>query len=138
MSPMERRIRESFARQDYMATIGAELTSVTPGAVEIRLAVRTGLLQQHQFVHAGVVSAIADSAAGYAALSLLDEGRDVLTAEFKINLLAPAQGEHLVARSRVIRSGKRLSVCAADVFGVTGGKEACVATLLGTIAHRDA
>jgi len=138
MSPMERRIRESFARQDYMATIGAELTSVAPGAVEIRLVVRPGLLQQHQFVHGGVVSAIADSAAGYAALSLLDEGQDVLTAEFKINLLAPAQGEHLVARSRVIRSGKRLSVCAADVFGVTGGKEACVATLLGTIAHRDA
>lgn len=138
MSPMERRVRESFAKQDYMTTIGAELTSVVPGAVEIRLVVRPGLLQQHQFVHAGVVSAIADSAAGYAALSLLDEGHDVLTAEFKINLLAPAQGDHLVARSRVIRSGKWLSVCASDVFGVTKGKEACVATLLGTIAHRDA
>jgi len=133
---MERRVRDSFAAQDYMTTIGAELVSVRPGAVEIRLAVRAGLLQQHRFVHAGVVSAIADSAAGYAALSLLDEGRDVLTAEFKINLLAPAQGEQLVARSRVIRSGSRLSVCASDVFAVTEGKETCVATLLGTIAHK--
>lgn len=135
---MERRVRDSFAAQDFMTAIGAEITSLKPGAVEIRLKVRPGLLQQHQFVHAGVVSAIADSAAGYAALSLLDEGRDVLTAEFKINLLAPARGEQLVARSRVIRSGKRLSVCASDVFAVAGGKETCVATLLGTIAHRDA
>jgi len=133
---MERRVRDSFAGQDFMTTIGARLTSVTPGAVEIRLAVRPGLLQQHRFVHAGVVSAIADSAAGYAALSLLGEGREVLTAEFKINLLAPAQGSELVARSRVLRSGKSLSVCTSDVFAVTEGKETCVATLLGTIAHR--
>ena len=119
-----------------MTAIGAELISVKPGVVEIRLAIRSGLLQQHEFVHAGVVSAIADSAAGYAALSLLEEGREVLTAEFKINLLAPAKGEHLVARSRVLRSGRRLSVCASDVFAVAGGEETCVATLLGTIAHK--
>jgi uncharacterized protein (TIGR00369 family) len=136
MASMEQRIRDSFTSQAFMRTIGAELVSVTPGAVEVHVPVRAGLLQQHGFVHAGVVSAIADSAAGYAAMSLLGEGIEVLTAEFKINLLSPAHGEQLVARSRVVRSGKRLSVCASDVFAVANGKETCVATMLGTIAHR--
>lgn len=133
---MEQRIRDSFSSQDFMRTIGAELASVIPGAVDVRVPVRPGLLQQHQFVHAGVVSAIADTAAGYAAMSLLSEGTEVLTAEFKINLLAPARGEQLVARSRVVRSGRQLTVAACDVFAVAGGQEKCVATLLGMIAHR--
>ena len=136
MGSMEQRIRDSFGKQDFTKTIGAELVSVAPGSVEVRLAVRSGLLQQHGFVHAGVVSAIADTAAGYAAMSLLSEGTEVLTAEFKINLLSPARGDQLVARSRVIRSGKQLTVSACDVFAVSGGEEKCVATLLGTIAHR--
>jgi uncharacterized protein (TIGR00369 family) len=136
MASMEQRIRDSFTSQSFMRTIGAELVSVTPGAVEVRVPVRAGLLQQHGFVHAGVVSAIADSAAGYAAMSLLSEGTEVLTAEVKINLLSPAHGEQLVARSRVVRSGKQLSVSASDVFAVLNGKETWVATLLGTIAHR--
>jgi len=133
---VELRIAESFARQDFMQTLGAELLAVSPGAVAIGLAIRRGLLQQHGFVHAGVVSAIADSAAGYAALSLQPEGTDVLTAEFKINLLAPARGERLVARARVVRAGRRFTVSACDVFAVAGGDETCIATLLGTIAHQ--
>lgn len=133
---MEQRIRDSFTKQDFMKTIGAELVSVTSGSIELRVPVRAGLLQQHGFVHAGVVSAIADTAAGYAAMSVLSEGTEVLTAEFKINLLSPASGEYLVARSRVVRSGKQLTVSACDVFALASGQEKCVATLLGTIAHR--
>jgi uncharacterized protein (TIGR00369 family) len=133
---MEQRIRDSFTKQDLMKTIGAELVSVTSGSVELRVPVRAGLFQQHGFVHAGVVSAIADTAAGYAAMSLLSEGTEVLTAEFKINLLSPASGEYLVARSRVVRSGKQLTVSACDVFALASGLEKCVATLLGTITHR--
>ena len=133
---MDQRIRDSFTSQAFMQTIGAQLVSVSPGAVQVRVPIHSGLLQQHGFVHAGVVSAIADSAAGYAAMSLLKDGTEVLTVEFKINLLSPAHGEHLVARSRVIRSGKQLTVSACDVFAVAGGDEKCVATLLGTIAHR--
>jgi uncharacterized protein (TIGR00369 family) len=136
MSSMEQRVRSSFARQDFMQTLGVEMVSVTSGAVELRLPVRAGLLQQHGFVHAGAVSAMADTAAGYAALSMLPEGTDVLTVEFKINLLAPARGESLIARSRVVRSGRQLTVSACDVFAVVGSEEKCVATLLGTIAHR--
>jgi uncharacterized protein (TIGR00369 family) len=129
-------VRDSFARQEFMRTIGAEITTVGPGSIEIDLAVRPSLCQQHGFVHAGVISAIADSAVGYAALSLLPEGADVLTAEFKINLLAPAKGERLIARARILRSGKRLSVARSDVFARAGGDETMVAALLGTIAHR--
>jgi uncharacterized protein (TIGR00369 family) len=136
MESAERRIRDSFAGQDFMTTIGATIVSVASGHVEVRLPVRPGILQQHGFVHAGVVSAIADNAAGYASMSLLDEGTEVLTAEFKINFMAPARGGHLVARARVLRSGRRLTVSACDVFAVSQGREKCVATLLGTIAHR--
>lgn len=133
---MVHRVTESFARQDFMTSLGARLEAVSPGQVSIGLDVRVGLLQQHGFVHAGVVSAIADSAAGYAALSLLPAGTDVLTAEFKINLLSPARGSHLVARARVLRSGRSLTVAACDVFALQDGAEKCVATLLGTIAHK--
>jgi uncharacterized protein (TIGR00369 family) len=136
MTSIEQRIRDSFARQEFMHTIGGTLASVKPGTVELRLPVRPDILQQHGFVHAGAVSALADTAAGYAAMSLLDEGVEVLTAEFKINLLAPGKGETLIARARVMRSGRHLSVSACDVFAVTGSEEKCIATLLATIAHR--
>jgi uncharacterized protein (TIGR00369 family) len=128
-----RRVAESFARQDFMASLGARLTSVGVGQVTITLDVRPGLLQQHGFVHAGVVSAIADSAAGYAALSLLPAGTDVVTAEFKINLLAPARGAQLIARARVVRSGRTLSVCTSEVFAVDAGAEKQIALLVSTV-----
>jgi uncharacterized domain 1 len=132
----EQRVRDSFEKQSFMKTIGAELTSVQQGYVEVRLPANSGLLQQNGFVHAGAVSAIADTAAGYAAMTLLPQLADVLTVEFKINLLSPARGEYLVARGKVIRSGKQLSVSSVDVFAISGGEEKCVATLLATIAHR--
>ena len=127
------RVAASFASQDFMASLGARLTVVDAGRVDIELDVRPGLLQQHGFVHAGVVSAIADSAAGYAALSLLPAGSDVLTAEFKINLLAPARGTRLVARARVVRSGRTLSVCSCDVFALQDGAEKQIALLVSTV-----
>jgi len=108
-------VRESFARQRVMATIGAELLSVLPGRVEIGLAYKPDLAQQHGFLHAGITTAIADSAGGYAALSLFAEGEDVMTTEFKLNLLAPADGERFVAAGQVIKSGGTLTICQVEV-----------------------
>jgi uncharacterized protein (TIGR00369 family) len=136
VTEVEQRIRDSFARQDFMRTLGAELVSVAPGAVEIRLAIMSGLLQQHGFAHAGVVASIADSACGYAALSMMEPGGDVVSVEFKLNLMSPAVGEQLLARGRVVRAGKRLTVTACDVFAVSRGEEKCVATFLGTMIRQ--
>ena len=113
----ERRVRESFARQRLMQTIGAELVTIRPGEVEIALSFRPDLTQQHGYLHAAALAAIADSACGYAALSLMPEGTEVLSVEFKMNLLAPARGDRFVARSRVLRPGRTLTVCVAEVFG---------------------
>src|SRR6187397_1763959 len=110
MSPEEERIRASFAKQGLMATLGASLDNVQPGAVTIALCPAAAISQQHGFVHAGAVSAIADTAAGYAALSLMPAGVGVLTTEFKINLLAPAIGDRIVAIGKVIKSGRTLTL----------------------------
>jgi uncharacterized protein (TIGR00369 family) len=127
------RVRESFARQRFMTTIGASLTLVEPGAVDIELPFDPALTQQHGFLHAGVVAAVADSACGYAALTLMDEESAVLSVEVKLNLLAPAAGERFAARGRVVRSGRTLTVCRADVFAPDAGEERHVATMLGTM-----
>lgn len=132
-SGFEPRVRASFARQRLMDTIGAVLTRVDPGAVEIALPYRTDLTQQHGFIHAGIVATILDSACGYAAFSLMPADVAVLTVEYKINLLRPAKGDRLVARARVVRSGKTLTVCTGDVVAQTGGPENVVATMLATI-----
>ena len=127
------RVRDGFARQGFMVLIGAELVSVEPGAVAIALPLRPELSQQHGHAHAGAAWAIADSAAGFAAQSLMAAGDGVLTVELKINLLAPARGVRLVARGRVERAGRTLSVCRADVAAVDAdGGESAVATALGT------
>jgi uncharacterized protein (TIGR00369 family) len=123
------RVRDSFGRQVFMRTIGASLDAVRPGECEIRLPVTTALGQQHGYVHAGVTSAIADTAAGYAAFTLFPEDSEVLTIEFKINLLAPADAAELVARARVIRAGRTVSVVQSDVFGLKDGVEKHVATM---------
>jgi uncharacterized protein (TIGR00369 family) len=104
---IEARVRASFARQRVMRTLGAELAVIGPGRVEIELPFREDLTQQHGFIHAGIVSAIADSACGYAAFTLMPARAAVLTVEFKINLLAPAKGERLVARARAVRAVER-------------------------------
>jgi uncharacterized protein (TIGR00369 family) len=119
-----------------MRTLGAELGSVEPGAVVIRLPIRPELQQQHGFAHAGVLASIADSACGYAALSLMDADSDVVSVEFKLNLLSPAVGEQLVARAKVVRAGKRLTVTACEVYAVARGEEKCVATFLGTMIRQ--
>ncbi len=127
------RVRESFARQRFMTTLGASLSLVEPGAVDIELPFDASLTQQHGFLHAGVVAAIADSACGYAALTLMDADAAVLSVEVKLNLLEPAAGERFAARGRVVRAGRTLTVCRADVFGLDGDDDRHVATMLATM-----
>lgn len=128
----EARVRANFARQNFMELLGARLVSVLPGAVEIDLPIREELAQQHGFAHAGAAWSIADSAAGFSAQSLMAADEGVLTVELKINLLAPGQGERLIARGRVERAGRRLIVGRADVYANTGGRETHVAIATGT------
>jgi len=116
-----------------MLHLGAELTALRPGDVEIRVPFRRELTQQHHFFHAGVTGAIADSACGYAAYTLMPADSSVLTVEYKMNLLEPADGEELIARARVIRTGKTLTICLADVFVRKGGAEKHCATMLSTV-----
>jgi uncharacterized protein (TIGR00369 family) len=129
----EARVRASFAKQGLMATLGARLSRVEPGAVEIELPVSPAVSQQHGFVHAGGVAAVADSAAGYAALSLMPPGAGVLTAEFKINLVAPAAGEAILARGRVLKAGRTLTLAQAEVVARQDGREKLVAFLTATV-----
>jgi len=116
----ESRVRESFTRQKVMGLIGAVLTSVAPGRVEIELPFRDDLTQQHGFFHAGVVGTIADSAGGYAAYTLMPADTSVLSVEYKINLVAPAAGERLVASGQVVRPGRTLTVCDLEVVVLKG------------------
>jgi uncharacterized protein (TIGR00369 family) len=132
-SDFARRVRESFDRQQLMHTIGASLGLVEPGVVEIELLYRTTLTQQHGFIHAGIVATLLDSACGYAAFSLMPSDAAVLSVEFKVNLLAPAQGERLLARAEVKRPGRTVTVCSADAYMFTGANQKLVATMLATI-----
>jgi uncharacterized protein (TIGR00369 family) len=127
------RVRESFAKQAFMATLGAALGPVEPGEVVIELPVREALTQQHGFVHAGALASVLDSAAGYAAFTLMPAGAAVLSIEFKLNMLEPARGERIVARGNVVRSGRTIHVCRADAVAFAGGRETLVATLQGTM-----
>lgn len=127
------RVRASFARQTVMITLGAEVTQVAPGAVEIVMPFRADLTQQHGFLHAGVITTIVDSACGYAALSLMPTDTGVLTVEYKVNFMAPAAGERFVARGRVTKPGRTLTVCTGDVFAQRGGEERLIATMLTTM-----
>lgn len=129
----ERRVRESFGRQGLMRHLGAELARLGPGQSEIQVACREELTQQHGYFHAGVTGAIADTACGYAAYTLMPESATVLTAEYKMNLLAPARGERLIARAEVVRAGRTLTVCQANVYAKRGEEETHCATLLATI-----
>jgi uncharacterized protein (TIGR00369 family) len=118
-----------------MNTLQAEIECAAPGQVEIRMPFNKQFGQQNGFIHAGALSGIMDSACGYAAYSVAPEGCNVLTVEFKVSLLAPAVGDHFIARARVKRQGKTLSVCAADAFAVTKAGEKLIATMLGTIMN---
>jgi len=129
----ESRIRASFASQGLMRTLGATLTRIAPGEVDITMPPTPAISQQHGFIHAGAVAAIADSAAGYAALTLMPPNRGVLTAEFKINLLAPATGDLILARGRVIKAGRTLTLAQAEIVSQTGGQQKLIAHLTATL-----
>ena len=127
-------IKQSFARQTIMSLIGAALTRVEPGLIEITLPYRSDLTQQHGYLHAGIVTTIADSACGYAAYSLMPPDSEVLSVEFKVNLLRPAKGETFIATAEVIKSGKTLTVVRADVYATTrSDQRELIATMLGTM-----
>ena len=127
-------IKQSFTKQTIMGLIGAELSRVEPGMIEITLPYRADLAQQHGYLHAGIVTTIADSACGYAAYSLMPPNSEVLSVEFKVNLLRPAKGEKFLAVAEVVKAGKTLTVVRADVFGVDGEEQReLVATMLGTM-----
>lgn len=132
-SVIEARIRASFDKQGLMGTLGAALIAVGRGLVEIALTPNDAVSQQHGFVHAGAVAAIADSAAGYAALTVMPADAGVLTAEFKINLLAPAAGDRLIARGKVIKTGRTLTLAQAEVFAEKAGQQRLVALLTATL-----
>jgi uncharacterized protein (TIGR00369 family) len=131
------RVRRSFGAQQVMHTIGASLQRVEPGVVAIALPSSAHIGQQHGYVHAGVVATIGDSACGYAAMTLAPPGLEVLTVEYKINLLAPARGETFLAVGSVLRRGRLLTVCRGDVFATASGVERLVATMQATIITLD-
>ena len=130
---MEQRIRDSFARQSMMETLGARISSITPGEVIITAPILDTSRQQQGFAHAALTFAIGDSAAGYSALTLLPADQEVMTAEIKVNLLAPGAGDYLRATGRVIKPGRRLVVVSAEVHAVTGESEKLIAVLQGTM-----
>lgn len=129
----EARVRASFAQQTLMHTLGAEILLVRPGEVHLVLPFGDHLTQQHGFAHAGALTTLADSGCGYAALSLMAPGDEVLSVEFKVNLLAPGVGERFVAECRVVRPGRTLTVCAADVFADRNGERTHVSVMQATM-----
>lgn len=130
----EERVRASFARQKMMATIGAELTQVTPGMIEIEMPFSEELTQQHGFLHAGVISTALDSACGYAAFSLMPSDAAVLTIEFKVNMLAPGRGERFLFRGSVTKPGRTIIVADGQAYAFANNGEAkLVATMTGTM-----
>jgi len=129
----EARVRESFARQSHMATLGASIVFIAPGEVHLALPFAPQFCQQNGYLHAGAITSVADSASGYAAYTLGPPDTDVLAVEFKINLLAPAKGEGFLACAQVLRPGRTLTVCRADVFATGMSERVLVATMLSTV-----
>ena len=129
-------VEANFARQPAMALIGATIVVLEPGLVEVSFPFRTELTQQDGFVHAGIICTAADSACGYAALSSMPAGADVLSVEFKLNLLRPAAGERFVARAQVLKPGKTLTAVRADVFAFIGEKQRLIAAMQATMIRR--
>lgn len=129
----EARVRASFAKQTIMTTIGAAMTRVAVGAVEIELPYRADLGQHNGYIHAGVIATILDSACGYAAYTLIPAAANMLTVEFKINLLRPAVGDKFIARGRVVKPGKTLTVCTGEVVAIGPDGEKPVAVMTSTL-----
>ncbi|MGE0884314.1 MAG: PaaI family thioesterase [Blastocatellales bacterium] len=129
----KKHLEQGFAAQQVMEKIGATLISVKPGQVEIGLNFREDLTQQHGYLHAGIITTIVDSACGFAAYSLMPTGSEVLTVEYKVNLMAPARGEKFIALGRVIKPGRTLTVCAGDVFAIEGKERRQIAMMQATM-----
>ncbi|MFU8820354.1 MAG: PaaI family thioesterase [Gammaproteobacteria bacterium] len=129
----ETRVRASFGRQRLMQTFGVRLTRIAAGECEMEMPFDAAFAQQHGFLHAGTLTSVVDSACGYAALSLMPPGAAVMSVEFKVNLLAPAAGDLLIARARVVRSGRTLTIVSGDGFMRSGDRERHVFTMLGTM-----
>jgi uncharacterized protein (TIGR00369 family) len=127
------RVKNIFSEQPVMRLIGARLTRVEPGAIDIEIDYQKNLTQQNGFIHAGIITTIADSACGYAAFSLMADDADVLSVEFKVNLLAPAIGERFAAEGRVLRAGRTLTVARGDVFAFAGDGRKQIAAMQATI-----
>ncbi len=129
----EKKVRESFLRQRFMKFIGAKLVEVKPGYCEIHVPYRDELSQQHGFFHAGVIGTIADNTGGYAAYSLMGAESSILTVEYKLNLVAPGDGDLLIGRARVVKPGRTLTVCKSEVFVVKNRTEKLCGTSLMTL-----
>ena len=129
----ERRVRDSFARQPFMDTLGAELFLLRPGFYKIHLPYRRELSQQHGFFHGGIIGTLADNAAGYASFSLMPADASILTVEYKMNILAPGDGSLLISRGQVVKSGRTLTVTGSDVFVEKDGRETLCARALTTM-----
>lgn len=129
------KVRDSFARQKFMDYIGAKIVELRPGYCEIHLPYREELSQQHAYFHAGVIGTIADNAGGYAAFTLLPADSTVLTVEYKLNLLAPGNGELLIGRGQVVKSGRTLTVCKSDIVVLKDGRESLCAIATITLMN---
>ena len=127
------RIQNSFDRQKFMGLVKAKLFKIEPGFCEIHIPYNINITQQNAFFHAGIIGTIADNAAGYAAFSLMDKKSSILTVEFKLNLISPADGELLIGKSQVLKYGKTLTICRSDVFIVKGGAEKLCAASQSTL-----
>jgi uncharacterized protein (TIGR00369 family) len=139
-SDFEARVREGFERQQLMASIGAQLTKVAPGEVQIEMPFNEAWTQQHGYIHAAIITGLVDSACGFAAYTLMPAGAGVLSVEFKVNLLSPAKGEMFRAIGRVIKAGRTLTVCNGEVVAVEKGNEKIVAMMQATmmmVVNRD-
>ena len=129
----EQRVRQSFARQGAMKLMGAQLTRVEPGMVDVTLAYRPDLSQQHGYLHAGILSTIVDTAGGYAGYTLFPADSSVLTVEYKLNLLAPAEGETFVAEGRVVKPGRTLCIVQGEVYASAGDRRTLCALMQQTL-----
>jgi uncharacterized protein (TIGR00369 family) len=129
----DNRVRASFARQAAMATLGITIVNLKPGEIEFEMPYAAAYTQQHGFIHAGILTTALDSACGYAAFSLMPADAEVLTVEFKTNLLAPAKGERFRFQGFVVKPGRTITVCEAKAFALDGGSAKLVATMSGTL-----
>jgi uncharacterized protein (TIGR00369 family) len=138
MTEIEKLIQDSFAAQGLMSTLGAELAHVASGEVHIALRPHAGLTQQHGYTHAGAITSIADSACGYAALTLAPAGHEVLTVEFKVNFMRPARAERFLAIGRVVKPGKQIMVCQGEVVGEMSSQQKAIALMQATFTSAPA